>query len=150
MELQFLIAGGFVVLERVDTIHPRRQIQIEPVAPGLFGKGGKSVGTGGKVLSIAVGTRPDHVQHNVTLGCLGSFAFFNGHGTRTNLLLGFLRRSQFTVEVEGIVHAFVGTAKDAGIVPCDSGDNSFIHGNNSSKVGENCVVGGIEVLFLKR
>ncbi len=57
------VGFGFLVLERIDAVHPRRQVNIEPVAPGLFGKGGKSVGTGDKVPSIAVGTRPDHVKH---------------------------------------------------------------------------------------
>ena len=139
------LIAGFRVLEWIDGVHPIWQLNIEPVAPGLFGKGRKSVGTGDKILSIAVGTRPDHVKHQIALGRLGICAFFGSHWTRINLLFGFLCRSKLAVKVKSVVHAFFGTAKDAGIVPSDSSYNSFIDGNNRSKIWENRAVGGIVI-----
>jgi hypothetical protein len=125
-----LINSTVITAKWIEIVKPIGCNQIEPVTPSLLGKGGKSIRTGREVPSIAVGTCPDNVKQQITFRLLRILALRYGNGTSANGLLGFFFRRQSAVEPVRVVLALLGGAKDASVVPRDSGHDAFIDGND--------------------
>ena len=147
---EFLFTG--TVAEWIEILKPigQSKVRTQSVAPRLLGKGRKSIRAGRQVPSLAVGACPNHVKHKVASRLFGSLAFFYGQGTTANGLLGFFGRRQLAVVIVRVDLAFTFVTKQARVVPCDSGDISFVDRNYRREIWIDSLAVAIVVQFLKR